>query len=143
MAGNVSPSVRRLTGQIIAAEATLAPPPDGVDARERYPSVRVVERLCVCLTRFAGADGFAALLRRSLALATVDVPALHGVRIQGNCRLEGIEESGADGVTAVTAHLLSLLVTFIGEALTLRLLREAWPDASFEPMSEDESRHSS
>ena len=97
MAGNVSPSIRRLTRQIIAAEATLARLSNGVETRERYPSVRVVERLCVCLTRFAGADGFAALLRRSLALATVDVPALHGVRLRG---IVGWKESRRAGPTA-------------------------------------------
>ena len=33
----------------------------------------------------------------------------------------------------VVAHLLGLLVTFIGEPLTLRLVRDAWPDASVGP----------
>jgi hypothetical protein len=30
------------------------------------------------------------------------------------------------------AHLLDLLVTFIGAPLTLRLLRNKWPDASMD-----------
>jgi hypothetical protein len=34
-----------------------------------------------------------------------------------------------EATVALTAHFLELLVTFVGEALTLRLLREAWPDA--------------
>jgi len=33
---------------------------------------------------------------------------------------------------AITTHLLALLMTFVGEAITLRLVREAWPQASFE-----------
>ena len=36
---------------------------------------------------------------------------------------------GADAAVAIIAHLLGLLVTFIGEPLTLRLVGEAWPDA--------------
>jgi hypothetical protein len=37
-----------------------------------------------------------------------------------------------EGAAAVTAHLLGLLVTFIGEPLTLALVREAWPDISLD-----------
>jgi hypothetical protein len=36
-----------------------------------------------------------------------------------------------DAAVAITAQLLGLLVTFIGEPLTVRLVREAWPDASW------------
>ena len=41
-------------------------------------------------------------------------------------------DGGAEAAVAITAHLLGLLVTFIGEPLTLRLVREAWPDASLD-----------
>jgi hypothetical protein len=34
----------------------------------------------------------------------------------------------AEGSVALLARLLGLLVTFIGEALTLRLVEEMWPD---------------
>ena len=37
-------------------------------------------------------------------------------------------DGGADAPVAIIAHLLGLLMTFIGEPLTLRLVREAWPD---------------
>ena len=40
--------------------------------------------------------------------------------------------AGGEAAVAITAHLLGLLVTFIGEPLTLRLVREAWPDASLD-----------
>jgi hypothetical protein len=32
--------------------------------------------------------------------------------------------------TVLVAHLLELLVTFIGAPLTLNLVRDKWPDAS-------------
>ncbi len=71
----------------------------------------------------------------SLALARTDVPSLSRVSVNPDCSMEGLEALAADdadgGVkagTAITAHLLGLLVTFIGEPLTLRLVREAWPD---------------
>jgi len=98
----------------------------------------VIEKLRIILTQFAGADGFASLLRRALVLASADVPSLQSVKIGADGRLEGFEQIVADKATgearseaavAVTAHLLGLLVTFIGEPLTLRLVRAAWPDA--------------
>jgi hypothetical protein len=105
-------------------------------AAERAPAVRVCEKLRVSLTRFAGADGFASLLRRALALARAEVPSLQRITINPDCSMEGFQEFSADangdpGVVIVT-HLLGLLVTFIGEGLTLRLVRETWPDASLD-----------
>ena len=41
-----------------------------------HEAVRVCEKLRISLTRFAGADGFASLLRRALALARAEVPSL-------------------------------------------------------------------
>ena len=99
--------------------------------------MRVCEKLRISLTRFVGADGFTALLRRALALARADVPSLQTVKVTADGRLEGLEEfaadsenAGVEAATAITAHLLGLLVTFIGEPLTLRLVREAWPDVA-------------
>jgi hypothetical protein len=40
------------------------------------------------------------------------------------------EDEIARGETVLIAHLVALLITFIGEALTLRLLQEAWPEVS-------------
>ncbi len=105
-------------------------------ADHKHEALRVCEKLRVCLTRFAGGDGFAALLRRALALAQADVPALQAVNFTADGHLEGFEDFvansgdlGAEGAIAVTAHLLGLLVSFVGESITLRLVRNAWPDA--------------
>jgi hypothetical protein len=51
--------------------------------------------------------------------------------------LEGIAQSQEAGAAeeaglVLVAHLLELLVTFIGEPLTLRLVRDKWPDASMD-----------
>ena len=98
--------------------------------------MRVCEKLRVYLTRFAGEDGFAALLRRALVLAQADVPALQAVKFTADGHLEGFEDFvansgdlGSEGAIAVTAHLLGLLMSFVGEPITLRLVRNAWPDA--------------
>ena len=58
-------------------------------------AVRVFEKLRISLTRFAGADGFTALLRRALVLARSDVPSLQSVKVTADGRLEGFEEISA------------------------------------------------
>ena len=85
----------------------------------------------------AGVAGFRSLLSRALALAKAEVVSLNPVRVREDGSLEGFDRAshlpgagpGDDGGVAVVAHLLWLLVTFIGEPLTLRLVRDAWPDA--------------
>ena len=91
------------------------------------------------MIRLAGADGFLALLRRARALAVEESPALCGVTIAADGRLEGLErtDAGSEATVAITAHLLGLLVMFIGEPLTLKVLREAWPDI---PLHEERDR---
>ena len=128
-----SPAMRDLARRLLAVEAAS---PSAADSRV-HEAVRVCEKLRVSLTRFAGADGFTALLRRALALARAEVPALHGIAETANGSIEGLEglaaharNVGNDAAVAITAHLLGLLVTFVGEPLTLRLMREAWPEAS-------------
>ena len=92
-------------------------------------AVRVSERLRVYLTRVIGIEGFIAMQRRALALARTNVPSLQTVNVAADGRLEGFEELGGamDGsASALTAHLLELLVTFIGESATLRLVSDAF-----------------
>jgi hypothetical protein len=124
-----SPSMRDLAGRLLAASQT---PSD----QHVHGAAVVSEKLRIPLTRFAGADGFASLLRRALVLASAEVPSLHSIKVGAEGRLEGFEQAAADTGTAargseaaiaITTHLLGLLVTFIGESLTLRLVREAWP----------------
>lgn len=136
-------STRALARRLLAASR------NGTDPRVADPGL-VIERLRISLSRLAGVDGFASLIRRALTLASAEIPALARVEIEATGRLKGLEqltmEPGADARTeatvAVTAHLLELLVTFIGEPITLRLVREAWPDLPLdEPdTSEEEDR---
>jgi len=143
-----SPSTRNLARRLLAASRNGADPSVG-DPSVADPSVAdpvvVIERLGASLSRLVGADGFASLLRRALTLACMESPSLRKVKIDAAGRLQGLEqlpmEPGADAraeaTIAVTAHLLELLVTFIGEAITLRLVREAWPDV---PLDDPDSR---
>ena len=122
--------MRDLARRLLAASQTGSGP--------HVPEVvAVIERLQISLAKFAGDAGFTSLLRRAVVLASADVPSLQSVKIGANGRLDGIEQLAADtgagalgdeAAVAITAHLLGLLVAFIGEPLTLRLLRESWPD---------------
>lgn len=125
--------MRSLAGRLLTWEASH---PSG-SSQDWYGAVQVCEKLRLSLTRFAGADGFASLLQRSLALARAEVPSLNSVTVNSDCSVAGLEalaaaedDGGVEAGVALTAHLLGLLVTFIGEPLTRRLVRESWPDAS-------------
>ena len=127
--------MRNLAQRLLAVEAANQSAADA----HLHEAVRVCEKLRIALIRLAGSDGFESLLRRALALARSEVPELDRVTVNPDCSMEGLEElatNATDGTVhapvAITAHLLGLLSTFIGEPLTLRLVREAWPDASLD-----------
>ena len=127
-----SASIRKLARQLMAAEASRRREGDGPEA------VLVLEKLREALTRLAGEEGFTALLRRSLALARADVPALGNATVSADGCIEGLEDTStrkgkaADAGTELTVHFLWLLVTFVGEPIAIRLVRDAWPDETID-----------
>jgi nicotinic acid phosphoribosyltransferase len=98
-------------------------------------SFRVCEKLRVQLAELIGVGGFRALLARAKALAGTEVPWLRELQIMADGSLEGLHEleakfdslSVTEGEVVLVSQLLELLVTFIGPALTLRLLHDIWP----------------
>jgi hypothetical protein len=74
-------------------------------------------------------------MSRALALARSEQPSLAVVQVRPDGSLEGVDgpEHNTDGGMGdqagalVVTKLLELLVTFIGEPLTLQLVRDAWP----------------
>jgi hypothetical protein len=128
------PALRDFARRLLALEAARDETPV-VGGRE---AVQVCEKLRLPLARLAGVAGFRSLISRAVAMAKAEVPSLAAVQVRPDGSLEGLDGAGPDqGVGAggeagvvVVAQLLGLLVTFIGEPLTLRLVRDAWPDAS-------------
>ena len=123
---NPSASVRELATRLLELEAG-----GSRDAAHSHDAVRVIETLRASLTRFAGPDGFHVLMRRAIVLSRAEVPTLESVKVNPEGSIEGIHEIAAnasEAVTTVIAHLLWLLMTFIGESMTMRLVREAWPE---------------
>ena len=47
------------------------------------------------------------------------------------------QDERADGEVVLVAHILGLLVTFIGEALMLRMVNDAWPKARLDDLDFD------
>lgn len=131
-----SPETQDLARRLLAFEAAHHnSSATGVDG-----AARVIDELRLRLIKLAGVDGFRALLSRALTLAKAEVPSLNMVQVSADGSLEGfegIEQSHETGETGeagkiLVAHLLELLVTFIGEPLTLRLVRDQSPDASMD-----------
>ena len=99
----------------------------------------VVQKLRPDLTNLMGNTGFCALLSRALALANVEIPWLRAVHVNTDGSLEGLDEFEAqltpddflEGGVVLLAQLLGLLMAFIGEKLTLQVVRSVWTQLSF------------
>jgi len=90
----------------------------------------VIEKLDPHFGALMGAAGFRALLSRALVLATAEVDWLTDLKVKADSSIEGLNELEApanpeeiaEGGIVLLARLLGLLVTLIGEDLTLQLL---------------------
>jgi hypothetical protein len=100
----------------------------------------VVEKLRPNLVTLLGNVGFRALLSRALVLTNTEIAWLRAVHVKADGSLEGLHELEAqldpeeiaEGRVVLLAQLLGLLVVFIGESLTLRLVRDVWPKLSLD-----------
>lgn len=130
----ITPKIRELSQYLIAYE-TKANKRLETNTPEAF---HVGEKLRPHLTSLMGNVGFSALLSRALALANAEVPWLRAVQVRADGSLERLDEPAAqadpeqisEGSVVLLAQLLGLLVVFIGEKLTLRLLRDIWPKLS-------------
>jgi len=103
-------------------------------------SLRVYEKLRRPLCALAGVAGFRSLASRALTLARAEAPSLSAVQVTADGSIQGLGELSPQSYTdhaesggaILIAQLLGLLCTFIGKALTLRLVQDAWPDAVFD-----------
>lgn len=106
--------------------------------------LRALDRLDPVLGRLIGPAGYEALLRRALHLARGDWPFFQGVQVEtsaDDARLARLvanareQDAGVvrEGLVAILANLIWLLVTFVGEAIALKLINRAFPDLSPAP----------
>jgi hypothetical protein len=136
-----TPRMREFAEDLIAQEMS--------QKSSKPAALLVCEKLRSPLATLMGTVGFGALLGRALALATAESPGLRAWHVDADGAIQGwterkvqaVADESLEGGANLLAHLLGLLATFIGEDLTLRLVREAWPklaldDADFAEGSE-------
>jgi hypothetical protein len=140
----IPPETLNLARHLLACEA--------VEGKRSEPTesatLRVYEKLRHHLSALAGVAGFQSLASRALTLAKLDAPTLGAVQVTADGCVQGLAElepktnqgQADDGGVFLIAQLLGLLLTFIGEALTLRLVQDVWPDAAFKDRNSGNGR---
>ena len=106
------------------------------------PVFRVCEKLRAHLATFMGNTGFRELLSCALPRAQAEIPWLSSAHVKADGTLEGLEDLSEkrnpdellEGGIVLVAQLLGLLVAFIGEPLTLRFVREVWPEVPLDDL---------
>jgi hypothetical protein len=120
------PQTRDLAQLLSANEAAAGNTSESVE----LAAFRVCDTLRPPVCALAGVDGFRALLSRALALARAEAPILSVLQVAADGSLQGLDELGRqidkdpvrEGGVILIAQLLGLLLTFIGEAMTSRLV---------------------
>lgn len=130
------PVTRDLAKRLLACEAV-----ENERSEPTEPAFfRVYEKLRRHLCALAGIAGFHSLASRALTLARSEAPGLRAVQITADGYLQGIGEldpqldgpEAGEGEVILIAQLLGLLSTFIGEALTIQLVLDMWPEAALD-----------
>ena len=142
MVNPATPVIQNLALWLLAQEVSAGKPSEV----KMYAAFCVCEKLRQALSTLAGVTGYRSLISRALTLAKKEAPSLGEVQVKEDGSLERtgaielqqcMDEAAKKGGTLLVAQLLGLLVTFIGQALTLRLVRDLWPDAPFEDMNSE------
>jgi hypothetical protein len=130
--------MRDLAHRLIAYEAGAGKTSEPMEP----PTLRVYEKLRQNLSVFAGVAAFESLAFRALTQAKSESSILWALQVAADGSLQGLGEIEAqtamdkdragEGGIVLIARLLGLLRIFLGEALTLSLLRNAWPGEVFE-----------
>jgi hypothetical protein len=127
------------------------PPPETLDLARRILAYEAVEdkssltmksaailaneKLRLRLCALVGVAGYQGLLSRALTLAREEDPSLGAVQVTAEGYLQGLSEfephsdqdHSQEGGVILIAQLLGLFISFIGEALTFRLVQDVAP----------------
>ena len=120
--------MRDLANRLVAFEAA------GSKASEpmEFAAPRVYEKLRMRLSLLAGVAGFQSLALRALTQARSDAPGLRSVEVAADGSLKGLAGSAGEGAVVLIGRLLGLLRILLGEALTLNLISDLWPDLALD-----------
>ena len=142
----IHPQTRYLARRLLVYEANAGKNTETTGSA----TMRVYEKLRGNLCVLAGVAGFQALASRALTLASSQVPGLRAVRVAADGKLQGMSELeppkkadegriDEEGVILISS-LLGLLLMFLGEALTMNLARNVWPEAAFDDRNPRDGR---
>jgi len=150
-----TPGMRDLAHRLLTYEAGAGETSEPTES----PTLRVYEKLRQGLGEFAGVAGFQSLASRALVLARMEAPTLSAARISADGALQGLgqgldqfecqidndkdqsaEYAAGEGGIILISRLLGLLLIFLGEALTLRLLRVTWPGSALDDCNSENGR---
>jgi len=132
----IPPQTRELAQRLIAYEST----PGKTSEPTKLMPFRVSETLRQPLCTLAGVAGFRSLLSRALTLARAEAPSLSALQVEADGSLRGLDElepqidkdQAREAGVILVAHLIGLLLFFMGEGLTLRLvISEVLPHLRF------------
>jgi len=147
----IPPKMRDLAECLLTYEAIAGNAPEPTESA----TLRVYDKLRQSLGTFAGSAGFQVLASRALVLARSEAPSLSTAQVTADGTLQGLNErdpqiemdkdraaenQAGEGEVILIARILGLLLTFLGEALTLSLLRDAWPGAAFDDRNSGNGR---
>jgi hypothetical protein len=118
------PESRHLAQRLLTYEAVAGENSEPAESA----AFRVCAKLRRPLTTLAGVAGFRSLLSRALTLARAADGSLKGL---DELEPQIGKEQARDGGAILIAQLIGLLLTFIGEGITLRLVQDVWPEAAF------------
>ena len=124
MRSSDTPATRQLAQRLLAYEEVETIP----GTADMHAVCLVCDKLRRPLTTLAGAAGFRSLLARALTLAKQESPVLGSWKVKPDGSLDGLNGEAAQSGAVLIAHLIGLMITFIGQSLTLRLLHDVWLD---------------
>jgi hypothetical protein len=132
----------RLLAERVLAHASRNQKPE---KRQAPAAFAACEKLRLHLVTLMGTSGFRALLARACTLASVEAPWLSQLQVNPDGSLEWPDELAdqidrqqmTEGGVVLIALLLSLLLAFIGQNLTLRILQQVWPTLSIKDLHPD------
>jgi len=144
----IHPKTRDLARRLLNYEARSAESTESA-------TLLVYEKLRQSLGEFAGVTAFESLAFRALSQAKSEAPDLWAVQVAADGSLRGlgefepksniernqagVDKAGEGGIILI-ARLLGLLLIFLGEPLTLSMLRVMWPSSAFDDRNSENGR---
>jgi hypothetical protein len=111
---------------------------DEGDPSQALAAERAVEKLCLYLTKLLGTAAFQTMFMRAVVVAQSQSPWLWSIRVIADgpdvgfdemAQIHDAKDAGKAGL-AILTQLLDALITFVGYAMTLRMVQAIWSTRS-------------